>query len=80
MVIIAIRFTSIIFTMLCSRLSFNTYVNITDAQYVYRELGDINKYPTYNGYPYFYYLIPEKVYVGRTGTGRQFNCACTEHQ
>ena len=62
-----------------SRL-FETQVNITDAQYVYRDMGDLAQFPTYDGYPYFYYLIPENKYVGRTGGGKQFNCVCHEHQ
>ena len=59
---------------------FETQVNITDAQYVYRDMGDFTKFPTYDGCAYFFYLLPEKKYVGKTGTGKQFNCACHEHQ
>lgn len=61
-----------------SRL-FDCQVTITDAQYTYRSLGDITKYPTYEGFAYYYYAIPEGKVVGRSSGIKQFNCACPVH-
>ena len=62
-----------------SRL-FNCQVTITDAQYTYRSLGKINRYPTYVGFAYYYYAIPEGKVVGRSAGEKQYNCACAAHQ
>jgi len=59
---------------------FDCQVTITDAQYTYRSLGDINKYPGYYGFGYYYYAIPEGKFVGRSSGEKQFNCACEAHQ
>lgn len=59
---------------------FACQVTITDAQYTYRSLGDVTKYPTYNGFAYYYYALPEGVVAGRSAGVKQFNCACPNHQ
>ena len=59
---------------------FDCQVTITDAQYTYRALGNVTRYPTYIGYGYYYYAIPEGKKVGRSYDEKQFNCACEIHQ
>lgn len=58
---------------------FQTQVTITDAQYVYRELDPALGYPTYYGYPFFYYAIQSGTYVGRSSGEKQYNCVCANH-
>ena len=58
---------------------FDCQPTITDAQYTYRDMGDIIQYPTYNGYAYYYYAIPEGKVTGRSSGTKQFNCACPDH-
>lgn len=58
---------------------FLTQVIITDAQYVYRDTSKVSKYPTYEGYPYFYFTYPEDHYVGRSSGTNQYNRACPNH-
>ena len=60
--------------------SFDCQVTITDAQYTYRSLGDITRYPTYVGFAYYYYALPEGKAVGRSQGEKQYNCACSVHQ
>lgn len=62
-----------------SRL-FDCQVTITDAQYTFRSLGDVTRFPTYNGYGYYYYAIPTGKLVGRSEGTKQYNCACSVHQ
>ncbi len=61
-----------------STRDFPSQVYITDAQYVYRKLTD-KRYPTYYGYPYYYYSIPEGHYTGKSAVGKQYNCFCPVH-
>ncbi len=59
---------------------FDCWVTITDAQYTYRDVSALGRYPTYNGYPFFYYLIPEGKTAGRSNATKQYNCACADHR
>ena len=59
--------------------SFATQVTITDAQYVYRDHDPSRGYPTYEGFAYFYYSIPEGTYVGRSAGVHQYNTFCDSH-
>ncbi|MBR6676316.1 MAG: transglycosylase domain-containing protein [Clostridia bacterium] len=60
--------------------NFVCQVNITDAEFTYRSMGAVTKYPTYRGFAYYYYTLPEGTVVGRTGSKvEQFNCACPDH-
>ncbi len=54
--------------------SFPCEINISDAEYVYREINDAVPRPTVEILPYFYYSLPEGEYVGVSGRKRQFNC------
>lgn len=58
---------------------FLTQVTVTDAQYVYRDVDLSRGYPDYEGYPYFYYMLPEGHYAGRSGLTHQYNCFCSQH-
>ncbi|MBO5907269.1 MAG: transglycosylase domain-containing protein [Clostridia bacterium] len=53
--------------------SFKADISITDAEYVYREISENIPRPTLDTLPYFYYTLPVGEYVGKSGTGRQFN-------
>ena len=59
--------------------SFAKQIVITDAQYVYRDHDPSLGFPTYEGFPYFYFSIPEGTYVGRSSSVYQFNSFCTTH-
>ncbi len=54
-------------------------VNITDAEFVYRNIGDFYRLPKDDTLPYFYYALPPEEYAGISGEKRQFNCACPIH-
>lgn len=58
--------------------SFKRQVTIGDAQYVYRPVPEGYVYPT-GDVPFFQNLIPEGVYVGRSGSGKPYNRLCWEH-
>ena len=56
-------------------------IEIADAQYVYRALGDIP--PCEDAYlPYFYHAIPRNSFSGisKTADGRQFNAMYREEE
>ncbi len=54
-------------------------VNVKDAEYVYRDIGDFYRLPDTEYIPYFYYALPPGEYAGISGGKRQFNCACPKH-
>ena len=59
--------------------SFPREIFITDAEYVYRDMPEVNKILSDPSKPYFYPSIPEGEYVGISDRKRQFNCACDLH-
>ncbi len=59
--------------------NFPCEVYITDAEFVYRDIGDYYRLPNTDILPYFYYALPPDDHVGISGEKRQFNCACQAH-
>jgi len=59
--------------------SFPKEITITDAEYVCRDIDRYIPYPIDYALPYFYYSIPEGVYVGRSKGKKQFNSGCYIH-
>ncbi len=59
--------------------SFPTEVYITDAEFVYRNIGDYYTLPDTDTLPYFHYALPPEEYAGISGERRQFNCVCQKH-
>ena len=59
--------------------SFPVEVYITDAEYVYRDVGAYDRFSDNPEAPYFYYSIPEGEYVGVSGKKKQFNSGCHTH-
>jgi hypothetical protein len=59
--------------------SFPSEIIITDAEYVYREVSP--GVPLGDSYdiPFFYYSIPDGVYVGRSKYKKQYNSSCYIH-
>ena len=58
--------------------SFPMEIIITDAEFVWREMKGDNYAYSYD-IPYFYYDLPEGVYVGRSKSKKQFNSYCYIH-
>ena len=58
--------------------SFPVEIFVADAQYVYRDIGDIAPGGTENQ-PYFSTALPEGTYVGISKAEKQYNRACTVH-
>lgn len=57
---------------------FPMQIPVTDAQYVYRDLG--NTCPeTSPNYPFFQSLLKENEYCGMSGSGIQYNRLCRHH-
>ena len=52
---------------------------VTDAQYMGIKMKNEIKIPDMYDVPYFYYMIPEGVYVGRSKGKKQKNSACYFH-
>jgi len=59
--------------------SFPREVFISDAEYVYRDVGAYDAWPEDSSLPYFYYTIPDGEYVGVSGKRKQFNSGCYLH-
>ena len=59
--------------------SFPTQIYITDAQYVWRDIGKETLPETSNGLPFFNNLLGENEYSGITNTDKQFNSYCRKH-
>jgi penicillin-binding protein 1A len=59
--------------------AFPIEINISDAEYVYRDISGYLKRPIDFALPYFYYSIPDGVYVGRSKSKKQFNSNCYIH-
>lgn len=59
--------------------SFPKEVIITDAEFVYRDIEGYTERPIDYSLPYFYYSIPDGVFVGRSKGKKQFNSSCYIH-
>ena len=59
--------------------SFPKEIYVTDAEFVYRDIGAYTPVPRDDGLPYFYYEIPNGEYVGITDRKKQFNSGCKLH-
>ncbi len=59
--------------------SFPTEVIITDAEYMGMEISEDIKFPNDYEKPYFYYALPEGIFVGRSKQKKQKNSICYFH-
>ncbi len=59
--------------------SFPKQIQITDAEYVYRDLAGYEKRPNDYTLPYFFYSISDGEYVGISDNKKQFNSNCHVH-
>ena len=57
---------------------FPMQITVTDAQYVYRDLGDVLP-STSSEYPFFQNLLRENEYCGISSGGVQYNRLCRQH-
>ena len=59
--------------------AFPKEIYVTDAEFVYRDIVGYTPRPTDPALPYFYYTIPDGVYVGKSKREKQFNSNCNTH-
>lgn len=59
--------------------AFPRQIIVTDAEYVYRSIGDSVPVPEDYTEPYFFYAIPDGEYVGKSGRRKQYNSGCYIH-
>jgi penicillin-binding protein 1A len=59
--------------------SFPTQIYITDAQYVWRDIGKETLPETSNGLPFFNNLLSKNEYSGISNVEKQFNSYCRKH-
>lgn len=59
--------------------AFPKEITVTDAEFVYRNIGRFDQRPTDYALPYFAYTIPDGVFVGRSKGRKQFNSNCYLH-
>ena len=59
--------------------AFPKEIEITDAEFVYRDIDGYTQRPLDESLPYFQYCLPPDVFVGRSKGKKQFNSNCTEH-
>jgi len=59
--------------------SFPIDVLVTDAEYVYREIGEDTPRGDNYDIPYFYYTVKDGQFVGRSPGSKQFNSYCYLH-
>ena len=59
--------------------TFPKEIIVTDAEYVYRDIDRYTERPIDYSLPYFYYTIPDGVFVGRSKGKKQFNSNCYIH-
>ena len=59
--------------------SFPKEITVTDAEFVFRNVDRYAECPIDYSLPYFYYTIPDGVYVGRSKGKKQFNSGCYLH-
>lgn len=62
--------------------SFSKQIYVSDAQYVYRPIGEDAELPDTQSEPFFARTLKKGEYVGisKTADGRQFNAACPLHR
>jgi len=63
----------------CDDRSFPKEIIITDAEYVFRDVGRYEKRPIDYSLPFFQYSLPDDLYVGRSRGKKQFNSGCYLH-
>lgn len=68
--------------LLIADRSFSKQIYVSDAQYVYRPIGEDVELPDTQNEPFFARTLQEGEYVGisKTADGRQFNAACPLHR
>ncbi len=54
-------------------------INVTDAEFVYRDIDGYAPRPVDETLPYFEYSLPDGVYVGKSKGKKQFNRNCSSH-
>lgn len=59
--------------------SFPKEIYVTDAEFVYRDIGGYADRPIDYALPYFQYALPDGVFVGRGRGKKQFNSNCYLH-
>ena len=59
--------------------AFPKEIIINDAEFVYRDIDRYTERPIDYSLPYFYYTIPDGVFVGRSKGRKQFNSNCYIH-
>ena len=59
--------------------AFPKEIIVTDAEFVYRDIDRYTERPIDYSLPYFYYTIPEGIFVGRSKGKKQFNSNCYIH-
>ena len=65
--------------MLNVERSFPTQIYITDAQYVWRDIGNETQPETSHGLPFFNNLLTSNEYSGISDVEKQFNSYCRKH-
>ena len=65
--------------LLINDRAFPKEITITDAEFVCRNLPAYTQLPIDYSLPYFYYTIPNGVFVGRSKNKKQFNSGCYLH-
>lgn len=60
--------------------AFPKEIYVTDAEFVYRDISGYEARPTDYTLPYFYYTIPDGLYVGRSKSKKQFNTNCAHEE
>ena len=59
--------------------SFPLDIEITDAEFVYKDVNAYTERPIDFSLPYFYYEIPDETFVGKSKGKKQFNSNCYIH-
>jgi penicillin-binding protein 1A len=59
--------------------AFPKEITVTDAEFVYRDVGRYERRPIDYSVPYFEYTIPDGVFVGKGKGKKQFNSNCYIH-
>ena len=59
--------------------AFPKEIIVTDAEFVCRDIDGYTRRPIDYSLPYFYYTIPDGVFVGRSKSRKQFNSNCYIH-
>jgi hypothetical protein len=65
--------------MIRVKRSFPTQLYITDAQYVWRDIGKDVLPETASGLPFFNNLLSDNEYSGISNVEKQFNSYCRKH-